>query len=697
MFSQNPGQSKGIAFYRLMSVVGIVVSIFFGAMFFLVFQGEELVWDRVFVFAASCACYGLTFSRRVSRKKIYMLVSGMFYLFTAQVILACVLNEFAFAYIVSLFLTMQAISISFRDEKQGAWFLAYSAILAAAGVLMVPSQKLSQCLFLVGTLWTSCALMYIIVRIKSKFQRGIRMHEELLRTIVSKTEDALFLTDFEGYIQDSNDRATELFGYSREELFLMDFGWLRKYKLSVEDDERGVRQLNEDKFWNSEVELVDKQGSSFVADVNIGMIKKSNDEYLVYRVKDVTQQKDGERQLIEAKEQAEAADLAKSQFLATMSHEIRTPMNGVIGMTNLLAQTELSHDQRGLLDTIRKSGQNLVSIINDILDFSKIESGKIDLENQTFNLHELLYDVIELLSSTAEGKDLTLALMIGVDVPLHVVGDSLRVKQILINLVNNAIKFTNDGSVRLYVDKHEGHDDMLRFKIQDTGIGIPDEKLHRLFQSFSQVDSSTTRKYGGTGLGLAICKSLVEHMGGQIWVESEVGNGSQFLFTIAFPDEIKVENTSPEDEESVDKQLEAFDFSTISVLVAEDNLVNQQVALLILRNLGIEADIVSNGLEAIEAANSKDYHVIFMDLQMPEMDGITATNEILANTPGQCIIAMTANAMKEDREACLEAGMYGFVSKPVDVNEIKQQLLSLMRLPENEVKSDNSSKESSNE
>lgn len=696
MFSRNPEQSKGISFYRLMSLVGILVSVFFSCIFLWVFPGEELIWDRVLVFCASVFCYLISYKKSLSRKRIYLAVNGLFYLFTAQIILSNVLNGFEFVYLVSLFVTLQAISISFRDEKQSAWYLGYSAFLTSLGVLLMENQDFSQGVFIIATISISSLLLFVIVRIKSKFHRSIKVHEELLRTIVSKTEDALFLTDFEGLIHETNERALEMFGYTKEEMHRMDFAWLRKEQLSEDEDALGVVQLIENKFWNSEVELVGKDGHCFVGYVSIGMIKKFSDEYLVYRVKDVTSRKEAEQQLIEAKDQAEAADHAKSLFLATMSHEIRTPMNGVIGMTNLLSITDLNGEQKGFVETIKKSGENLIVIINDILDFSKIESGKVELEKVVYDLHDMLYDVVDLLSQTAEGKKLSLALKIGADVPRKVVGDAVRLKQILVNLVNNAIKFTDTGSVHVFVDlPQDGDKKSLHFRVEDTGIGIPDEKLHRLFQSFSQVDSSTTRKYGGTGLGLAICKNLVEIMGGKISVSSSENQGSVFSFDIAFPDEVSAEFQERPIEIHLDNKLEAFNLEELKVLVAEDNIVNQQVAMLILKNIGINADIVSNGLRAIEALDAEHYDLVFMDLQMPEMDGMTATREILKSRKDAWIIAMTANAMKEDRDACLEVGMKGFVSKPIVVAEIKEQILNFLKDAHIDTKSDANSNDSS--
>jgi len=382
--------------------------------------------------------------------------------------------------------------------------------------------------------------------------------------------------------------------------------------------------------------------------------------------------------LAESIKKAIAATNAKSLFLANMSHEIRTPLNGIIGMTDVLKESGLKKEQIDYLNIIEMSGNNLLTIINDILDFSKIESGQIELENIELNLRNEITQIINLLDNKARRKGISLNTKIDKQIPEALKGDPVRIKQILINLVNNGIKFTPKGSVTLNVSFIKSEKSMvsLLFSVTDSGIGISEKGLTRLFQSFSQTDISTTREYGGTGLGLAISKRLVELMNGEIGVESEVGKGSRFWFTV------KLEADTTANKESVPSPDSKGipEPKKLSVLLAEDNVINLKVASLVLNKLGHDIEIAENGKVAVEKFSEKKFDVILMDIQMPLMDGIEATMEIrkiesMSKSKIRIpIIAVTANAIKGDRERFLEAGMDNYIPKPFRFDEIEEIL-----------------------
>jgi PAS domain S-box-containing protein len=487
----------------------------------------------------------------------------------------------------------------------------------------------------------------------------ISASQKYINQIINSMADALIVTQRSGIIKTVNPAAQALLECNDTELIGQSIFDVIE-RLGIEGD---------GSFGSTETICQTKSGRRIPIEVLCAVIqsKVSDFQGFVYTVRDMTERKQ--------------AELAKQEFLAMISHEIRTPMNAVIGMAGLLRNTELNSQQQDLVGTIHSSSHALLTILNDILDLSKLEAGKLELDQQPFDLADCIHAAVTLLTPSAIEKGIRLSLTPHADLPQVIVSDSVRLRQILINLLSNAVKFTAAGTVNLSVTPIATQDQsvMLQFAVSDTGIGIPLDRRDRLFQSFSQVDSSITRQYGGTGLGLSLCKQLCEMMGGRIWVESQLDQGSTFYFTIVASVVAPAIPEAPASQElpteiPIDPHMGQK--NPLNILLAEDHSINQKMVLMLLNRLGYEADVVTNGTDAIAALQRQSYDIILMDVNMPEMDGLTATQHIrrmpLDNQPH--IIAMTASAMTGDRERCLQAGMNDYITKPFHIQDFMQAL-----------------------
>ncbi|MEL6342979.1 MAG: ATP-binding protein [Myxococcota bacterium] len=526
----------------------------------------------------------------------------------------------------------------------------------------------------------------------------------LFESVLSNTNDSVLITEAEPSrelggprILWVNQAFMEETGYTLEEVV----GRTPHFLQGPESPQQPLATIREAlRNWEPvEVEVLNyrKDGSPFWSELSIAPIADESGWFThwVSVQRNVTARKQAEREaqarteaLRIARDAAEAGMKAKSAFLSTMSHEIRTPLNGVLGMASLLEDTSLDAEQKEFVDTIRASGDTLLAVLNNILDFSRFEAGHVELELQPFDLVECIQAVLQMVSADARKKSLRLQYVIDPDVSTMRVGDSTRLRQVLLNLVSNAVKFTLEGEVVLSVRRGEGADRLV-FSVRDSGIGIPADRQENLFEAFSQVDASITRRFGGTGLGLAICRQLVARMGGEIVVESREGKGSTFTFTAQLRPHTVAETPSQNSAQRSDgAAVHPPDPETViplrprlAVLVVEDHPVNQRVIDKLLVRLGIRADMVSNGAMAMTRVREKHYDLVLMDMQMPIMDGITATREIrnsLDESRQPVIVALTANAFAADRIRCMEAGMDGFMTKPVRLESMAQVVDALI-------------------
>ncbi|MES2770690.1 MAG: ATP-binding protein [Pseudomonadota bacterium] len=548
-----------------------------------------------------------------------------------------------------------------RGAKEGAYLCADGQVLPVSKTVLLVDGDASKLLVRAELLDSRHQIENELAYVSSR-----------LRATLEATADGVLLVDRLGRIVNMNQRFSQMWVLSDELLIKHDDAQIFAFMASAFDDPdaycRALAAIEPD----AEDETFDVL---YLADGRVFERKSRpalHGEQIIGRVfsfSDATERMRTQQALIDARDQAKEASRAKSEFLAMMSHEIRTPMNGVIGMAQLLAMTPLNTEQAEYAHTICSSGEALLSIINDILDYSKIEAKKLSLESVDFSLPELLREVEQLFTAHVGSSEVRYSSRLGFGLPVMVKGDALRLRQILVNLIGNAFKFTSRGQVSLDVREIKAPPGkiVLRFSVQDTGIGIPKQKLERIFRPFEQADSSTTRRYGGSGLGLSICSLLTEMMGGEMGVESEEGKGSDFWFTVLMQ---RVETSQVLRPVLIAETILRRD---IRILIAEDNQVNQVVLRNMLGKLGAhEVVMVGNGEAALDACRQEKFDLIFMDVYMPEMDGLQASNLLRAEGVKARIIGVSAGVLNEHKQAAFVHGMDDYLPKPITLKALKE-------------------------
>lgn len=517
-------------------------------------------------------------------------------------------------------------------------------------------------------------------RERKRVEEALREKESRIRRLVDSNIIGILFWDGQGAIREANDAFLAMVGYSHEDMVSGELRWTSLTPTEyAEADQQGLKEIQmTGSCAPYEKEYFRKDGTRVPVLIGATLLEGSSDQGIAF-VLDLTERRQAEAER-QARQIAEAASEAKSLFVANMSHEIRTPLNAILGFSELLINTALNAQQKECVDAIHIAGDNLLFVINSILDFSKIELGKMGLEQIPFSSHEVIRSVIQMTEVTVRKKGLQLNVVIGENIPKWMEGDPMRLRQILLNFINNATKFTEHGAITLRMAAIQTHETalVLRFEVEDTGIGLNNRALEKLFQPFTQADMSTTRRFGGTGLGLSICKRLVEMMHGTLGVRSIEAQGSCFWFEV--PLSYAQEPVSPSAYQSQDTLPAAAvnKIYTTKVLLVEDNSVNQRVASLMLGKLKCVFDAVCDGEQAIAATQHTRYDLILMDCQMPIMDGLEATQIIRENSsnPNQHtpIIALTANVFEDDKQRCLEAGMNDFLSKPIRLDTLRYAL-----------------------
>lgn len=518
-------------------------------------------------------------------------------------------------------------------------------------------------------------------------EEELRESKELFKTVFNSSAVAIFVTDKEERIIAWNPFAEKMLEMDKKDLFNKPVKEL--YPKDEWDRLRSLRIRQKGMLSDIETKMYKKDGTLLDINISLSIIKNQEGEIegAIGIMSDITEKKKFHQELLHAKNSAEEANNAKSLFLANMSHEVRTPMNTIMGMIDLTLDTQLNEDQKDNLLTVKNAADILLTLLNDILDLSRVEAGKIQLEKIELNLRDILKSVCKSMGILAKNKGLKLVGSVEEDVPELVVGDPTRIRQVVINLINNAVKFTFKGAVtvNIKVQKISGDECEVMFSVRDEGVGIPQDKQATIFEVFTQADASTTRRFGGTGLGLAISRKLVEMMGGHIGVESKEFKGSTFFFVLPFKIVRKEDIPQALKAESIEDQLLAQlhkapkrDLTHLSILLAEDNIVNQKMTMRMLEKKGWKVTAADNGQQVLDYLKKETFDLILMDALMPVLDGYETTKLIRENEKKTGlhipIVALTARAMSGDRDKCIEIGMDSYVAKPIDRQKLYEAI-----------------------